>query len=272
MEPLKNKVIRNLPTDNKFWIEEIGYNDFNHTKPLKVFRKQLFCTFHVVLEGSGRLDIGGKSYKLSAGNVFYVPSEVSFRYYPVEGDEWKYLWFVFKNKTAVEEIEKSGFSAFSPVDTLDDFENKKEQCVRLIKNAERNNKAIFACQAAFLYLLSDFAKGDINYGLDGKYYVKRADDYIRNNCFDTEFKISHVSEFIHLSTEYFSRLFKKERGITLVEYVKELRMERAVELLSDTEYSVKQISIRCGYEDYSHFCREFKKKFGVTAAKYREKK
>lgn len=272
MEFIKNKVVRDLPTDNKYWIEEVGYNDFEHTKPFKIFRKQFFHTFHIVLDGEGTLEIGGKKHSIKKGGVFYVPPNVSFRYYPQEKKEWKYIWFIFKNKTAIEEIEKIGFSVDNPTANLCCFEEKIEKYIDFIKKIERNKKAVFLCQSMFLYSIADFAKGDIEYDFDGKYYLKRANDYIRNNCFDTEFKISHVSEFMHLSPEYFSRLFKKEAKMNALELVKELRMERASELLSDTDYSVKQISIMCGYNDYSHFCREFKKKFGTTAVKYRENK
>lgn len=271
MERIRNKTVRDLPADGRFWIEEVGYNDFGFTRAIKVFRRQFFHTIHVILDGEGTLEIGGSIYKLQEGNVFYVPPDIPFRYYPREGNEWKYIWFVFRHKSAVEAAEKAGFGTETPVGRLADFENRVDIYRDFIIKAERNRKTVFLCQAMFLYSLSDFIKGDIEYGLDERYYFKRANDYIRNNCFDVEFRISHVSEYMHLSAEYFSRLFKKETGITVVNFVRDLRMERATELLSDTDYPVKRVSVMCGYGDYSHFCREFRKKYGITAMEYREK-
>ena len=268
---LKNKVVRNLPADDKYWIEEVGFNDLATLKPIWAARKQDFFTFHVILEGRGVLNIASNTYSLKAGDVFYCPKDTLFSYYPDEKNPWKYVWFLFRKKTAVMELERLGFSSVSPNRTLTNFDKVKGEIVDFISNLERNNKALLKSQSVFLGLLSEFDSKEIDFEPDGNYYVERARTYIENNCFDCNFRVSHVSEYLHLSNEYFCRLFKKETNINIAEYVKRVRMERAVEYLTRTNYTVKQTALLTGYNDYSHFCREFRKFFGLTAGEYKEK-
>lgn len=268
---LKNKVIRNLPADDKYWIEEVGYNDFNTIKPLKISRKQEFYTFHVILEGRGTLNIGGNTYSLKEGDVFYCPANELFSYYPDGDKPWKYIWFLFRRRTAVAEMERLGFSRLTPTRKFYEFQKIKDGLVAFFAGLERNNKALLKSQATFLSLLAEFDSKEIDFEPDGKYYIERARTYISNNCFDVNFRVSHVSEYLHLSNEYFCRLFKKETSMNVIEYVKNVRMERANEYLTKGDYTVKEIALLSGYNDYSHFCREYKKTFGVTATEYREK-
>lgn len=79
-----------------------------------------------------------------------------------------------------------------------------------------------------------------------------------------------VANHIFLNPSYFSRLFKKEMGMTFVEYVKSMKMERAKELLDQTTHSVGEICERLGYDNQSYFIKLFKKHEGVTPAEYRD--
>ena len=73
-----------------------------------------------------------------------------------------------------------------------------------------------------------------------------------------------------MSPYYFSKLFKAETGTTFVEYLTNLRMERAQELLKDEGLSIKEICASVGYADPNYFSRTFKKNVGVTPTVYRE--
>lgn len=75
---------------------------------------------------------------------------------------------------------------------------------------------------------------------------------------------------MYLNPEYLSRLFKKEMGIGLNEYLVQERMKIAESLLRNTSFSISIIASKVGYVNFSHFARAFKKEFGVSPTEYRK--
>ena len=100
-------------------------------------------------------------------------------------------------------------------------------------------------------------------------------DWFQNllyNLQSPEFFSKPVADIIS-STGYspaqFSRVFKSQIGITLVEYLQSKRMDYALELLQKTDYSIIKISLEVGYTSLSFFIKTFKKLYGVTPLQYR---
>ena len=58
--------------------------------------------------------------------------------------------------------------------------------------------------------------------------------------------------------------------MTPVTYINKLRLSKAKTLLANTNLSIEQISLKCGFNEYSYFTRLFKKQFGQTPTNYRE--
>ena len=99
--------------------------------------------------------------------------------------------------------------------------------------------------------------------------VVRAADYIRKN-YHRDLSLDEVSSKLGLSPYYFSKLFKEETGSNFVEYVTNLRIGKAKEMLSREECSMKEICAEVGYSDPNYFSRIFKKNTGLTPTEYRE--
>jgi len=82
--------------------------------------------------------------------------------------------------------------------------------------------------------------------------------------------LDDVSREVNVSPYYFSRLFKEGCGITFIEYLTNLRMEKAKELLQDQTCTVREVCSSVGYQDPNYFSRIFKKSVGVTPTEYKE--
>ncbi len=74
---------------------------------------------------------------------------------------------------------------------------------------------------------------------------------------------------VNLSVPHLRRVFKAETGESFARYFKALRMRKAKELLATTFLGVKQIALKTGFGDVSHFVRDFKKDYGITLTEYR---
>jgi two-component system response regulator YesN len=102
-----------------------------------------------------------------------------------------------------------------------------------------------------------------------KLALKRAMDYIREH-YNEQLTLSQVSENIYLSSYYISRLFKKELGKNFVDYLNEIRIDKAKELLKDIKYKSYEIAEMVGISDAHYFSKLFKKHVGMAPTEYRE--
>lgn len=99
--------------------------------------------------------------------------------------------------------------------------------------------------------------------------VAKAKAYINAN-FHKEISLDDVSREVDISPYYFSKIFKEETGKNFIEYVTEIRMEKAKELLQSSTLSMKEICGEVGYADPNYFSRTFKKNVGLTPTEYKE--
>lgn len=99
--------------------------------------------------------------------------------------------------------------------------------------------------------------------------VEAAKAYIQNN-YSRDISLDEVSQKVNISPYYFSKIFKEDVGEGFVEYLTKIRMDKAKELLTTTEYSMKEICSMVGYADPNYFSRSFKKNVGVTPTEYKQ--
>lgn len=94
-------------------------------------------------------------------------------------------------------------------------------------------------------------------------------EYVDSRFSDPDFSIAELAEAYHVSTSRMSSLFKQEMSMGFLEYVWQLRLEKAQELLRTTQLSVDEISIQVGYLASTSFSRKFKLETGMTPSQYR---
>jgi len=99
--------------------------------------------------------------------------------------------------------------------------------------------------------------------------IESAIEYICEN-YKNNISLDDVSRVINISPYYFSKLFKEETGEGFVEYLTKIRIQKAKELLSETDMPMKEICQEVGYPDPNYFSRIFKKNYGVTPTEYKE--
>lgn len=83
-----------------------------------------------------------------------------------------------------------------------------------------------------------------------------------------ELSVPQLSKLCFFSEYHFMRFFKKYTGISCLEYIKNLRLEKAASRLAQGGQSVLDVSMSCGFSNLSYFYREFKKKYGMTPKKF----
>ncbi len=81
-----------------------------------------------------------------------------------------------------------------------------------------------------------------------------------------------VAQAVHLSEEYFSKLFKQETGDTFKDYILAIKMKAAMDFLEKTQLSVGIVASKVGYSNFSYFSQTFKNYTGLTPQEYRKTK
>lgn len=95
-------------------------------------------------------------------------------------------------------------------------------------------------------------------------------DYVTANASDPDIDLSRVAEHFCLSNDYVSLMIRKATGIPFKEYLTDVRLEKAREmLLNHPEMTVNDISLAVGYRKASNFIKKFKDAYGTTPAQYR---
>ena len=99
--------------------------------------------------------------------------------------------------------------------------------------------------------------------------ICRAKSYIQKHYNDEQISLNMVAASVNISPNHFSRIFSQEGGSTFVEYLTEIRMEKAKELLTHSNIKVSDVGYEVGYRDSHYFYYLFKKLLGCTPKDYR---
>jgi transcriptional regulator GlxA family with amidase domain len=81
--------------------------------------------------------------------------------------------------------------------------------------------------------------------------------------------LEELARLVHLSASGLRHLISKETGQSPVQHLREMRMKKATELLTSTWLSIDQIVLKVGWQDRSHFEREFKRLYLITPVQFR---
>jgi two-component system response regulator YesN len=101
--------------------------------------------------------------------------------------------------------------------------------------------------------------------------VEKAKRFIAEHYQDNGLSVDRLCEHLHVSQSYFSAVFRQETGTSYVQYLTKLRLDHACELLLQTDEKTYEIARRVGYEEPNYFSYVFKKSFGVSPTKYRNR-
>jgi len=100
--------------------------------------------------------------------------------------------------------------------------------------------------------------------------LTKAVAYIGENYMRYDLSLEEVANVVGISKTQMSKLFRNKVGIRYIDYLTKLRMEKAKQLLEETELSVKSILLDVGYIDKTNFSKKFKEYYGVNASSYRK--
>lgn len=181
----------------------------------------------------------------------------------------KYLNPFLENKVTYPRVIKKGYSKYEEVyecleEIITAYENKEDFFELKIKSEVFN----------LFYVLFKYFFKTHNYSPilkdDATKNLKVILEYIQENYMNT-ISINDLANIVNFSDHYFMKFFKKNMGVTCVDYINDYRLNVATNLLTTTDLSISEIGEKVGILNTSYFNRIFKKKYNVTPKEYRKK-
>ncbi len=241
-------------------------------KPAAGYAVRTRYSLYFVISGGGVLELDEKKHRISEGEFFLIPPQIRARIRQDKCRPWNYAWIDFDGRNA-QRLAASLFSAESPVykpanprlyvdffaEMLDELYERKT--LELIASAY--------LRRLFSMLLEENASAKADEVPGAEKTVDRALRYIHDNYAEKELSLQSVAEYLFLSPNYFSRIFKQSTGASFSEYLSDLRLQKACALFaSDSPVSVSTAAYSTGYRDPLYFSKLFHKKFHVTPTEY----
>ena len=121
--------------------------------------------------------------------------------------------------------------------------------------------------SVFYRILEEIEKESVKERLHTKNRLMSVVDYIHSSYTDPNLSVSLLSEMYGASPTYFRKIFKANYNTTPIEYITNLRLKRAEELLKSGYYSVSGAAFESGFSDPKYFSRIFKSEKGISPSK-----
>ena len=150
---------------------------------------------------------------------------------------------------------------------LEEILGFKYQCIQNLSRDDSQETLYYFLMKAFDQLFECIYQ---NRNIQHTRIFTKAKEYIWGN-YNQEISLRKLSGAVKVSPYYLSHLFRKEMGISFLEYLTSVRISIAKNLLKQTAMSIMEICLEVGYQDPSHFAKIFKKKEGLHPTDYRKK-
>ncbi|NLM12829.1 MAG: response regulator [Epulopiscium sp.] len=252
------------------------------------------CTNKSMLYKTYASALAALDYTIMLGNnkIIYIDdiepaqNDINFE----EGDERELLGSIRIGQK--EKIEEAVLKVLAKVEgsqvSLSDYQiyivEVFSSIMRLIKNMDLDINKIFPDNVNFFTIINSFrTKEEVKEWLlevcfkvteefslkrssSKSDIIERAQKYIDDNYWDAELSAEKLCNYLHISTNYFSALFKKETKLNFTSYLTKVRIEKAKELLRNTDLKAFDIGNKVGYTEGHYFSYVFKKITGLTGS------
>lgn len=245
-------------------------------------RRSFECNVLIfVLEGTLYITQAEQPFEVAAGqHVFLRAGEEHYGHRAAKG-KLSYMWVHFRNSAPWEAVpdgrEDLPFAAFSyllPECAAAESPQRVNLLFHQLMDFSRQErlytKSMLSCSLGLLLmeLTQEFLAGRKGERQSLSPVVFTASEWLRSNC-HRQISIHDIADAVHYNAEYLSALFKKETGLSLLQYLNRTRIELSKNLLAGNDISVKEAAYSCGFADEKYFMKIFKRLEGITPCQYK---
>jgi AraC-like DNA-binding protein len=237
-----------------------------------------YYLIHTVLSGQGEFVIRDKRYTCSTGDTFVIYPGELFSYQADEHTPWHYVWVGFIGNGAAALMRTLGVSPEDAVITGSLNEKVRgyyEQLRNCFQSDSLPELANLEAGGWARLLLQQFGlskrQSEVNQSASDTavdHVINQAIQYLTLQYTQT-ISIEHMSAMLGYHRTHLCKLFKKTTGLSPMQYLLKIRMQRAEQLLA-TSMTIDQIASSVGFGDALYFSRKFRKWRGQSPSEYRK--
>jgi AraC-like DNA-binding protein len=252
--------------------EEVRYSA-SYNLQGKYRQQDLSIVFQYTISGSGVFKNKDGEYLVPAGSGFLCrvsDSDMSY-YLPEDAKQpWHFQFFSFLGSSLFDTVDELT-SRYGPIFSIPGDNPVIERMMNLMKRNEYQMafSESAGIAARFLNLLFQITEIDNDEDAPELELVRSAKNHIQQYLLNN-LNAGEVARALNVSREHLSRIFSREAGITLYQYILREKVLHACHLLKDTNMSSKEISIELGFDQPSHFSRTFLRIIKLTPRSFRQ--
>lgn len=266
-----NYIMRSYDADQKpsssLSVYECGWQQCGAGHSLGIQHRDYYC-IHYIIRGCGTYRRGEQLHHLQSGDGFVILPGEEVIYCADTEDPWEYYWVGFHGSEAPFLLEKAGLGA-AQVTFSYTQDDRLQQLLEDLYSASSEYTSREYAMIGYLYLFfSCLIRSQKEILQPSMQYVRKACTYIQTS-YPEGIHVQNVAEYVGLERSYLHRIFKQALGFSVHDYLQQIRLTRAQELLDAGLLSITEIAAACGFESASYFSRAFKQAHGVSPQKYR---
>ena len=220
--------------------------------------------FEFVVAGCGEVMINGEWKRVSAGEMYILPSGIEHNYRSIRNDPWEKMWVNY-DAPYVPALLKS-YGVGNGIYRAESCRVYFEELIRLTKSSDVTENSAFLIADKIHKIIRAAAMAN---------ETAPADDYgIRRMISGYVYKklnLDELADALHMSKTNVIRIFKKVYGQTPYDYLLNEKIRNARILLSETTLTVREIADKLAISDEHYFSTVFYKKVGVRPREYRKR-
>lgn len=229
-----------------------------------------------ISKGSGIIEYGGgdTQLKVEAGSCFFLFPGIWHRYKPLYSSGWEEYWIGFDGYYTEKLMKEGLFDMKNPIIYVgmnSDILTELKKTISIVRGGQPGyNRVIAGSIMQILAHLYNASVYKIQNATGQTQYISKA-KFLLKDALENEVKMTKIAEELNVSYTKFRNDFKNTTGMSPNQYLLDLRIQKATELLSSTNLNINEIAYQTGFESVFYFSRFFKKKEGVSPKEYREK-
>ncbi|MBQ9952150.1 MAG: AraC family ligand binding domain-containing protein [Clostridia bacterium] len=222
---------------------------------------------HYVISGKGSYRAGGRTFALSAGDLFLTCPDESIFYQADPRDPWEYCWVGFHGTEAKLLLDQTDLSEETPV-LRGVSPDAYKQMMRIYESrGSLPHQAAFMTGALYQLLAALMRDRRTPAARRGDDSVQQACEFIGNNL-AMPITVEDIAAHVGLSRSRLYRLFMAELRLSPVQVLTQVRIRQACALLRRGDLSVKAVAASVGYENQLYFSRRFREVMGCSPTEF----
>ncbi|WP_155286839.1 AraC family transcriptional regulator [Lacticaseibacillus zhaodongensis] len=278
---LPASIIKNFaasPALQQLYITDLGF--YPNAKDHYVHRQNGTSEWILILcvRGQGHVKVGRKTVDVGRGSLVLLPPNQEHTYWASTMNPWDIFWVHFTGTNVTDYLPQTVAdnpnlfiqTHIKPRDT-DLLMTQFKQMMDALTKGFAYNAIFFASQTlgAMLAYIWMQTQDDSDAVLVGNPYINQAVQYIYDHL-DDKVSLSGVSRQLGVSASYLSRIFRDTVGVSVNQFIVDVKLRQTVHYLLDTTISIRQIASGVGFTDQYYFSRVFKKNMGMSPLEYRK--